>query len=156
MAEEALDAIALLKADHREVEELFAKSDKESPGTTAKRDLVKKICQALTVHAQIEEEIAYPAFRQAGVTSRIMDEAAVEHAKVKQLVEELEDSNASDDQDDAKVKELSDYVKHHVKEEENEMFPEVKDTDADIERIGDQLMKRKRELMTNTKERPAA
>jgi hemerythrin superfamily protein len=156
MAEDALDAIALLKADHREVEDLFAKAERVV-SDTAKQELVKKICEALTVHAQIEEEIAYPAFRQAGVTSSIMDEAAAEHAEVKQLVEELRDSNAGDDDKyDAKVKQLLEAVNHHVKEEENEMFPEVTDAGVDIEKIGDQLMRRKGELMANNKDRPAA
>jgi hemerythrin superfamily protein len=154
MAKDALDAIALLKADHREVEDLFAKAEKTSKAS--KQKIVQKICQALTVHAEIEEEIAYPAFREAGVSSDTMDEAAVEHATVKQFVEELQEMDAGDEQYDAKVKVLSEYVKHHVKEEEKEMFPKVKATDADVEKIGEELVERKRELMKGVKERPAA
>jgi hemerythrin superfamily protein len=156
VAKDALDAIALLKADHREVEELFAKAEKEIPGSTAKQDVVARICQALTVHAQIEEEIAYPAFRQAGAASSVMDEAAIEHKSVKDVVEELQGMSAADDKYDARVKVLSEYVKHHVKEEETEMFQEVEATDADVEKIGEQLIERKRELMKGIKERPAA
>jgi hemerythrin superfamily protein len=156
MTKESQDAITLLKADHREVEELFAKAEKEGPGRAGKHKIVQKICQALTVHAEIEEEIAYPAFREAGVSSDIMDEAAVEHATFKQLVEELAEMDAGDDQYDAKVKVLSEYVKHHVKEEEKEMFPKVKQTSADIKNIGQQIVKRKGELMKASRERPAA
>jgi hemerythrin superfamily protein len=147
MAKDALDAIALLKTDHREVEELFAKAEKEIPGSTAKQDIVAQICKALTVHAQIEEEIAYPAFRQTGAASSVMDEAAIEHESVKDLVEELQAMSAADDKYDARVKVLSEYVKHHVKEEEMEMFHEVEGSDADVEKIGEQLVERKRELM---------
>jgi hemerythrin superfamily protein len=154
MAKEAQDAIALLKADHREVEDLFAKAEKA--GKASKQKIVQKICQALAVHAEIEEEIAYPAFRDAGVSSDTMDEAAVEHATVKQFVEELQEMEAGDDQYDAKVKVLCEYVKHHVKEEEKEMFPKVKQTDVDIDQIGQQLAERKSELMRASKERPAA
>jgi hemerythrin superfamily protein len=99
-----MDAIALLKADHREVEELFARSEKEMPSATGKRKIVKQICLLLTVHGQIEEEIAYPAFRQAGVTWRVMDEAFVDHATIEELLEQLQGMNASDDHFDAKVK----------------------------------------------------
>jgi hypothetical protein len=152
MAEDALDAIALLKADHREVEELFAKSENEIPGTTGKQDLVSQICQALSVHAQIEKEIAYPAFRQAGAVSSLLDEADVEHATVKNLVEELQDMQPSDDHYEAKVKVLSEYVKHHVREEELEMFQEVEDSDADLEDLGKRLIERKREITSKMKE----
>jgi hemerythrin superfamily protein len=156
MAADALDAIALLKADHREVAELFAKAEREIPGSTNKQKIVRQICQALTLHAQIEEEIAYPAFRHAGASSSVMDEAAVEHDIFKQLVLQLQKANASDDQYDAKVAVLCEYVKHHVKEEEGEMFVEVDDSDADIEEIGERLIERKRELMKDDTKPPAA
>jgi hemerythrin superfamily protein len=156
MAKDAQDAIALLKADHREVSELFAKVEKEGPDSAGKQKIVQQICQALKVHAQIEEEIAYPAFRKAGVTSNIMNEAAVEHATFEQLVEELLEMEAGDDLFDATVKVLSEYVKHHVREEEQEMFPEIDESDADVEKIGEQLVERKRELMKANREQPAA
>jgi hemerythrin superfamily protein len=153
---DALDAIALLKADHREVEELFGKAEKEEPGSAGKQTIVQEICQALTTHANMEEDIAYPAFRQAGVTSSIMDEAAVEHVSFEQLVDDLQGMHHDDEQYDATVKVLSEYVKHHVREEEEEMFPQVKSTDADIKEIGRRLVERKRKLMKRSNERPAA
>jgi hemerythrin superfamily protein len=150
MADTALDAIEFLKADHREVEELFAKIEKEDAADDDKETLIEEVCQALTVHAQLEEEIAYPAFREAGVDSDILDEANIEHNSVKELIADIEEK--SDELLDARVKVLSEYVKHHVKEEEGEMFPEVEESDADIEDIGRRLTERKREIMADTKE----
>ena len=155
MAKDATDAIALLKADHREVQELFANAE-QIPKSTFKQEIVRQICHALTVHVQIEEEVAYPAFRQAGVTSRLMDEASVDRATIKELVEQLRNMNASDDYYDAKVKILSGYLTYHVKEEETKIFQEVEGADVDLEEIGQQLVQRKRELMGELKKRPAA
>jgi iron-sulfur cluster repair protein YtfE (RIC family) len=128
------------------------KVQKEEAGSAGQQKLVQQICQGLKVHAQIEEEIAYPAFRKAGVTSSIMDEAAVEHATFEQLVEQLQEMEAGDDLFDATVKVLAEYVKHHVREEEQEMFPEVDESDADVEKIGEQLVERKRELIKANRE----
>jgi len=146
----AQNAIKLLKADHDEVEELFAQYEKQKKRNSAARpELIEKICTALTVHAQIEEEIFYPAARdvleQDG--EDLLDEAEVEHSSIKSLVEQIEAMGAGDELCDAKVKVLSEYVKHHVKEEEGELFPKVKKTDLDLEALGMEMAERKSELM---------
>jgi hemerythrin superfamily protein len=146
----AQDAIKLLKADHDEVEELFAQYERQKKKNGAKADLIEKICSALTVHAQVEEEIFYPAVREAFQDDEdveLIDEAEVEHATLKSLVEQLETMSPDDELYDAKVKVLSEYVKHHVKEEEGEIFPKVKKSDLDLEELGTELSERKSELM---------
>src|SRR3954466_5841212 len=111
----AKDAIALLKADHRKVEELF---EKYESARGRKAEIAKQICMELIIHSMIEEEIFYPACREAGVDSDRMDEANVEHDGAKVLIAELENGSPDDDYYDAKVKVLSEEIKHHVKEEE--------------------------------------
>lgn len=114
-------AIALLKKQHAEVDKLFKRFEKAKNGD--KETIVQTVCRALTIHAQIEEELFYPALREAGVENDLLDEAEVEHVGVKRLVGELETMDPGDDLYDAKMKVLTEYVKHHVKEEETEMFP---------------------------------
>ena len=146
----AQDAIKLLKADHDEVAALFAQYEKQKKGNgSQKPELIEKICAALTVHAQIEEEIFYPAARDALAEDGddLLDEAEVEHSSIKSLVEQLESMIPNDELCDAKVKVLSEYVKHHVKEEEGELFPKVKKTDLDLNALGTELAERKAELM---------
>lgn len=148
----ALDAIKLLKADHDEVEQLFAQYEKQKKKNgDQKSDLIEKICTALTVHAQIEEEIFYPAARDALDENgdELLDEAEVEHSSIKSLVEQLQAMDSSDELCDAKVKVLSEYVKHHVKEEEGELFPKLKKTDLDLDALGTELAERKAELTTD-------
>lgn len=139
------DAIALLKADHRKVEDLFAQYEK-SRGRKA--DIARQICLELTIHALIEEEIFYPACREAGVESDMMDEAGVEHDGAKVLMIELENGSPDDDYYDAKVKVLSEDIKHHIKEEEKRggIFASAREAGIDLEALGDQLMARKEEL----------
>ena len=146
----ALDAIKLLKADHDEVDALFAQYEKQKKKNGGKSDLIEQICTALTVHAQIEEEIFYPAAREAleGSGEDLLDEAEVEHASIKSLVEQLQSMGTDDELCDAKVKVLSEYVKHHVEEEEGQMFPKVKKTDLDLDALGAELNERKTELMS--------
>jgi len=148
-AQKQQDAIALLMADHDEVEALFKKFQKTKDGDSAKTDIVQKICKALTVHAEIEEEIFYPAARDAlsEKGEDLLDEAEVEHASIKSLVEQLQDADPEDEMYDAKVKVLCEYVNHHVKEEEGEMFPKVKKAKLDLEELGAELSERKMELM---------
>jgi len=143
-----LDAIDLLKKDHETVEDLFDQFEdaKESQNDEEMGALVSSICSALTVHAQIEEELFYPAMRKLPEASDMVDEAAVEHQSIKDLVTQLEAMRPGDDLFEAKVKVLSEYVKHHVKEEENEIFPEAKDSDVDLEALGRKLAERKNEL----------
>jgi hypothetical protein len=138
-------AIRLLKKDHREVERYF--QDYEGLEDDAEKlALAQKICAALTVHAQIEEEIFYPEER-GEVDDDLLDEALVEHASAKALIAEIQSMKPGDDLYDAKVKVLGEYIQHHVKEEEGEMFPEAQKTDLDLDAIGRRLESRKAELM---------
>ena len=115
--EEPKNAIALLKADHREVEGLF-KTFKSAKSDAEKQALAKKICAALKMHTRIEEEIFYPAFIKATGDNELHSEALVEHHGAKQLIKEIEGAAAGDPLFDARVKVLSEMIKHHVKEEE--------------------------------------
>lgn len=141
------DAIALLRADHKEVSNLFAEFE-ETKSKSKKASIVAAVCKALTVHAQIEEEIFYPAFKAALKDKELIPEATVEHATLKALIAQIEGVEPDGEMYDAKVKVLSEYVKHHVKEEQNEMFPKAKDAKKlDLVELGIQLLQRKQELM---------
>jgi len=150
----APDAIQLLTADHREVEALFKKFHAAKDDDEAKSDIVIDICEALSVHAEIEEEIFYPAARKAlnEEGKDMLNEAEVEHASLKSLVEQLEDAEPGDELYDAKVKVLCEYVTHHVKEEEGEMFPKVKKSKLDLAQLGDEMQTRKSELMAEAED----
>jgi len=143
------DAIKLLKADHKEVADMVEKFDNGRLSKDRKVATAKRICMALTVHAQIEEEIFYPAAREAVRSGEdLLDEAEVEHGSIKELVSAIENASPDDDElFDARVKVLGEYVKHHVKEEENGLFPKIRKSDMDLEQVGAQLMARKEELM---------
>lgn len=141
-------AISLLKKQHAEVDKLFKRFEKAKDGDKA--EIVQTACRALTIHAQIEEEIFYPALREAGVESDLLDEAEVEHVGVKRLVGELETMEPGDELYDAKVTVLTEYVKHHVKEEETEMFPNAKKSDADLDEVGERMEVRTVELQGQT------
>lgn len=140
------DAIKLLKDDHREVKAYF-KQYENLEDDAEKQALADRICLALTVHAQIEEEIYYPATREAIDDDDLLDEAEVEHASAKQLIAEIQAMKAGDRLFDAKVTVLGEYIDHHVEEEESEMFPESRDSDLDLKALGAQLAERKAELM---------
>jgi uncharacterized protein (UPF0335 family) len=139
------DAIALLKADHRKVEDLF---EKYESARSKKDGIAKQICLELTIHTLIEEEIFYPACREAGVESDMLDEANVEHDGAKVLIRELENGSPGDEYYDAKVKVLSEEIKHHVKEEEQRggIFTEARKAGLDLDVLGEQLAARKKEL----------
>jgi hemerythrin len=139
------EAIAILRADHKLVSELFAEVEKTRK-QEKKLKLVEQICQELTIHAQVEEEIFYPAVKEALDDDELVPEAQVEHASLKALISEIEGAEGDDEMYDARVKVLSEYVKHHVKEEQNEMFPKVKQSSLDLEELGAQIMQRKEEL----------
>ena len=139
------DATALLRADHKLVSELFAEYEKART-STQKKKLVAQICSALTVHTQIEEEIFYPAVKQALKDKELVPEATVEHASVKELISQVEGVEPDGEMFDAKIKVLSEYVKHHVKEEQNEMFPKVKAAKLDLAELGERMAARKKEL----------
>lgn len=140
------DAIKLLKDDHREVKTWFKKYE-ALEDDAEKQALADKICLALTVHAQIEEEIFYPACREGIDDDDLLDEAEVEHASAKQLIAEIKELKAGDRLFDAKVTVLGEYINHHVEEEEGEMFPESRDGDLDLKQLGAQLAARKAELL---------
>ena len=111
-----------------------------------KEKLAQEICHELTVHALIEEEIFYPACREAIKDDDLMDEATVEHQTAKDLIAQIEHSSPSDEMYDAKVKVLGEYIKHHVKEEQDEMFPKAKKAKLDLADLGEQMRARKEEL----------
>ena len=144
------DAIALLKADHREVEGYFEAFEK-ARSDDRKQQLAEKICRALTVHTTIEEEIFYPAFLEATEEEDLHHEAAVEHEGAKRLIAEIEASGPDDDYFDAKVTVLSEMIKHHVKEEEQPdgLFAKSRQSEMDLEALGEQLASRKAELMND-------
>jgi hemerythrin superfamily protein len=150
-----IDAIELLKGDHRQVEKLFA--DFEAAEDEEKDSIAQSICQELTVHAQIEEEILYPAAKEAleDDDKDMVNEAAVEHASAKDLIAQIEGMTVEDEPFNATVKVLSEYIKHHVKEEEKELFPALEDTKLDLEDMGSQLAARKAELLAELAEEAA-
>jgi len=147
------DAIKLLKADHKEVSDLVGKFENGRLSKDRKAAVAKQICMALTVHAQIEEEIFYPAAREAVRSGEdLLDEAEVEHGSIKELVTAIENASPDDDElFEARVKVLGEYVKHHVKEEEGQLFPKLRKSDMDLEEVGAQLAARKEELMRQMK-----
>jgi hemerythrin-like domain-containing protein len=150
------DACDLLDADHRNVKKMFKQYEElmESRGRTAaqkKMDLAQQICQELTVHAQIEEEIFYPALRAALKDTDMLAEAEVEHQTAKDLIAQIEGMGEADEMFDAKVTVLGEYIDHHVKEERNEIFPKARASrKLDLISMRDELMARKEELMGET------
>lgn len=151
------DAIALLKADHKKVKELFDDFE-DAEETSEKSEIAEEAIKELRVHAAIEEEIFYPAARKAlgKEEADLLDEAEEEHRVAKTIIEELSESNASEDHFEAKFIVLAENVRHHIKEEESEMFKEVKDTDLDLEALGEKMMERKMVLMEDESELEAA
>jgi hemerythrin superfamily protein len=148
------DAVAMLMADHKQVKSLFrefASVKEKAPADEdqQKADIVKRICTELTIHAELEEEIFYPAVRQAIKDEDLMDEALVEHAGAKELIAQLEGMETDDDLYDAKVTVLGEQIDHHVKEEEGEMFPKAKKAQIDIDELGRKMAERKAELKAN-------
>jgi len=142
-----MDAIALLTNDHRTVEGMFERFEKTS-AKAAKEKIAKQVCLELMVHATIEEEVFYPAVKGV-VDDDLYDEALVEHDGAKVLIAEILEGSAGDDYYDAKVKVLSEMIKHHVKEEEQRdgMFAQAKKGDIDLDAIGAALAARKQEVI---------
>lgn len=142
------DAVALLKADHRKVEELFEQFEGAS-GDGKKQKIALQICLELTVHSKIEEEIFYPAC-EGKVEEDLLKEAYVEHDGAKVLIAEIEAGGPSEEYYDAKVKVLSEQIEHHVGEEEKRMegiFAQARKGGLDMDALGEQLSARKKELM---------
>ena len=147
-SDQSIDAIELLKQDHRAVEALFEEFEEAEDEQLAA--IAERVCQLLTVHAQIEEELLYPAAKEAFKDEEendLVNEATVEHASARELIAQIEDMSADDELFKATVKVLSEYIKHHVKEEEGEMFPKLKETELDLEELGGRLQDRKLALM---------
>jgi len=146
----ARDALALLKADHKEVNGLFKQYEKMADAEAdaeERQTLAEQICDMLTVHATIEEEIFYPAARESEVDSDLLDEAEVEHASAKDLIAQIKGMSPDDELYDAKVKVLGEYVNHHVEEEEGEMFQKCRKAKMDLATLGMELETRKSSLM---------
>jgi hemerythrin superfamily protein len=146
------DAIKLLTEDHQEVKALFKayeKLVKSEAQDDEKVELADQICAQLTAHATVEEELFYPAARDAlSEDDTLVDEADVEHACAKELIAQIQDSSpADDDHFDAKVKVLSELIAHHVKEEEDEMFPKLRKSELDLAELGAEIAARKQALL---------
>lgn len=144
---ERKDALALLESDHREVDRFFEQYE-DLKDDAEKKVLAAKICLALKVHTQIEEELLYPAARKETGDDDLLDEAVVEHMGAKNLIAEIEAMKPGQPLYDAKIKVLGEQVRHHVEEEEGELFPEIRKTDLDLEKLGSALAARKAALMT--------
>jgi hemerythrin superfamily protein len=144
----AQDATALLKADHRRVADLFEQYEK-TRSTAKKKTLVASICMELGIHAKVEEEIFYPAVKAALKDKELVPEATVEHATLKDLIAQVEGKEPDGEMFDAKITVMSEYVKHHVKEEETEMFVKARKTRLDMKDLGAQLAARKEELQAS-------
>ena len=147
------DACTLLDSDHRKVKKMFKAYETLTESKAAgvaqkKRDLANEICMELTVHAQLEEEILYPALREAFKEPELVEEAEVEHATAKELISQIQDASEVDDTFDAKVKVLGEYIDHHVREERGQMFPKARATRGlDLVAMRGQIEARKEELM---------
>jgi hemerythrin superfamily protein len=149
------DAVALLKKDHDEVQELF-KQFSSASGDGRKEKLARQICRELTVHSMIEEEIFYPAC-EGKVEEDLLKEGYVEHDAAKLMIAEIEAGEPSDEFYDAKMKVLSEEIDHHIKEEEKRMeglFAQAKKAGLDMDALGEQLAQRKAELLKQTESGP--
>ena len=147
-------AVKLLTDDHNKVKKLFKKFEKLKDGDGSGKEksaLVGEICLELTIHAKVEEEIFYPAVRESIDEEDLMDEADVEHAGAKSLIAQLVGMKPGDDHYDAKVTVLGEYIDHHVKEEQEEMFPKARRAKLDMVELGERIMQRKEELLANPK-----
>ena len=147
----AAGAIEMLKEDHAKVQKAFKEFEKmDREDTETMKRLVQTVCEDLKVHTSLEEEIFYPAVREAIEDEDIMNEAAVEHETAKMLIDQLENMGPDDPNYHATFTVLGEYVKHHIKEEEDEMFPQAKKTDLDFEDLAQRMKERKQELVGET------
>ena len=143
-----VDAVELLTQQHREVEEMFERFENMTDrAKVSKKKLADEICNALIMHTTIEEEIYYPATREASEdTEDMVDEAVVEHASAKDLIAQIMEMDPGDDLYDAKVKVLGELVEHHVQEEEEEMFPKTRELKLDLKALGQEMKARQMEI----------
>jgi hemerythrin superfamily protein len=144
----SIDAVELLTQQHREVKEMFDRFENMTDrAKVSKKKLADEICNALIMHTTIEEEIFYPATREASEeTEDMVDEAVVEHASAKDLIAQIMEMDPGDDLYDAKVKVLGELVEHHVKEEEEEMFPKTKELKLDMQALGQEMKARQQAI----------
>lgn len=141
------DALSLLIQDHNNVKALFEQYDELGDRAhVSKQKLALQICEELTKHTIIEEEIFYPAVRKAIKDDDIMDESLVEHASAKDLIAQIQTMEPGDDLFDAKVTVLSEMIEHHVEEEENDMFPKVRKTKLNLQELGQEMAARKEQI----------
>ena len=146
-------ALEMLKEDHDKVKKAFKefeKLDREDSETV--QQLVQTVCEELKVHTTLEEEIFYPALREAIEDEDLMNEAQVEHETAKMLIEQLENMGPDDPNYHATFTVLGEYVKHHVKEEEDEMFPQARKAELDLEDLATRMRERKQELVGETEQ----
>lgn len=142
------DALAMLKADHDKVKKMFKDFEKlDSDESQEKAQLVRQACAELKIHTQLENELVYPAVREAIDDDDLMDEALVEHQAAEELISQLEQMEPGDEMYDAKFTVLGEYVNHHIAEEQKEMFPKAKKAKIDLAGLGEQMLARKQELM---------
>lgn len=144
----ANDAVKLLMKDHAEVKKMFKEFEKlaSKSDTNGKVAVANKICMELIIHTQVEEEVFYPVARAAIDDEDMMNEAKVEHDSAKDLIAQIQSMDPEDAMYDAKVIVLGEYIEHHVKEEEKEMFPKVKKAKCDLEELGEKMAARKKDL----------
>ncbi len=145
---ESVNALELLKEDHREVEQLF-KSFEEADGRS-RQGIADEALKALEAHAKIEENLVYPAIREATGEEDLVDEAVEEHHVVKLLMKELKKMKASAEGYKAKFTVMSELVKHHIEEEEKEMLPEAENADIDWEELGQEALRIKERMMSKS------
>jgi hemerythrin superfamily protein len=149
-----MDAIELLMQDHKKVQKVFKEFEKSKDelGEAEKSEMVRQCCMDLKIHTQLEEEIFYPAAREAIEDEELLDEAEVEHASAKQLIDELESMEPGEELYDARFTVLGEYVNHHIKEEEHSLFPEVKKAKLDLDELGQQMLQMKQKLQGEMQE----
>lgn len=147
------DAISVLSEDHKRVQALFKQFEKLSGHKNSeekRKELVQQICVELTIHTKAEEELFYPAAREVISDREMLDEAYVEHASAKELIQQLQTMQPDQDYYDAKVLVLGEYINHHIKEEESKIFPAIKKAKVDLETLGESISQRKDELTADT------
>jgi hemerythrin-like domain-containing protein len=144
----ALDVLDTLIEDHHKILRLFDefRNIKDRTDDETKRTLAEIVCTELVIHAQIEEEFLYPALREAFDDPSVVEEAIVEHGVAMQLISALESMHPGDDLYDAKFTVLGEYVKHHIEEEQNKIFPELRKTRVDLFELGSDLLQRRMDL----------
>jgi hemerythrin superfamily protein len=144
----SVEALDMLKQDHDKVEKAFREfEDIDRQDLQSCRRLVMSVCEDLKLHTTLEEEVFYPAVREAIEDEDIVNEASVEHETAKMLIEQLENMQDDDPNFHATFTVLGEYVRHHIKEEEGEMFPAARKSDLDFEALSERMRERRQELM---------